>query len=177
MTKENIKVRTRVINEFILDFSKMIIQDISEYLKGPDRVSEHIKIDIEELPQEKRIKIVFIVAYTLLYNSKRFFFESVLSKKEQRTQFEQSLYEEFSKMAQIDPLPFIKDYVDYVRKIGDSGEMQYVGSKICEVINIKDGFLLMDITTVFSSYLVNGFYQQIKELWYLSDEEIDALLT
>lgn len=176
MTDNFLIIRATIVNSFILDFSKMIIQELSLHLKQKGRISKHIKIDVDKLPKEKRIKIVFIVAYTLLYNAQRFFGENIIRDEENSLKFEQYLYEEFAKTSQIDPIPYINDYLEYVKKIGDSGETQYIGSKICDEINIKDGFLMLDIINIYSSFLINSFYQQLKKLWNISDQEIETLL-
>lgn len=116
MTDNFLIIRATIVNSFILDFSKMIIQELSLHLNQKGRISKHIKIDIDKSPKEKRIKIVFIVAYTLLYNAQRFFGENIIRDEENSLKFEQYLYEEFAKTSQIDPIPYINDYLEYVKK-------------------------------------------------------------
>lgn len=176
MTDKFLKLRASAINRFILDSSKTIIQDLSLHLKKNSKVSEHLKIDIDSLPKEKRIKIVFIVAHTLLYNAQRFFWENIIQNEEYGLRFESFLYKEFAEISGVDPTPYINDYLKYVKRIGDSGEIQYVGSKICEEVDIKDAFLMMDICIVYSAFLTHGFYQGLKGIWDMSDKEIEENL-
>ena len=176
MTDNFLKIRASIVNQFVLSFSKTIVQQLSLHLKQKEKISEHIKIDIDNLPKEKRIKIVFIVAYTLLYNAQRFFWENIIQNEKCGLKFESFLYKEFAKTSQTDPTPYINDYLKYIKKIGDSGEVQYIGSKICKEISIKDAFLMLDIVNVYSSFLINDFYQELNKLWNMSDQEIEKEL-
>jgi hypothetical protein len=176
MTDKFLELRASIINRFILDSSKTIIQQLSLYLKKDNKISEHLKVDIDNLPKKKRIKIVFIIAYTLLFNAQRFFWENIIQNEKYGLKFESFLYKEFAEISGADPTPYINDYLKYIKNIGDSGEIQYVGSKICEEINIKDAFLIMDIVNIYSSFLINNFYQELKEIWDMSDKEIEKKL-
>ncbi len=117
VTDNFLELRARVISCFIQSYSKKIVQGISLHLKKEKRASKHIETDIDNLPKEKRIKIVFTIAYVLLFNAQRFFGENIIQDEESGVKFESILYDEFKKIAHLDPRPYIGDYLTYVERI------------------------------------------------------------
>jgi len=173
MTDNFLKIRATLITYFIADFSQVMVQEVSANLKRKGRVSEHIVIDLDKLPKEKQDKIVFIFAYTLLFNAQRFLWENIIQDEKYGLKFESFLYKEFSTTYHTNPLLHVNDYLYYIKRIGASGEIQYIGSKICDTINIKDAFLMMDIVHTYSALLSNNFYKRLNDLWNMSDKEIE----
>ena len=63
----------------------------------------------------------------------------------------------------------IKDFVDYVDKIGPSGEIQYIGHKICDLLDVKSAILIFDISSRFAVYIKEVFYKSLDEIYKSSN--------
>jgi len=147
-----------------------------------DRISNLVTKDLQNieelnnLKQEDIDKIYFVVSYVTLFQSQKFFWERIIQNKENALIFEKHLYKMFEKTTGISAGSHIKDLADYVKKIGPTGEVQYIGSKICRELNKKDPFLMLQIVEVYSNFLLHGFFEMMKHAWELSDEDLEAIL-
>jgi len=75
----------------------------------------------------------------------------------------------FANTSGVDPKSHIKDLVDYVQQGEPSREIQYIGSKLCRILEKEDAFLMLEISTVFVSFLKHGFYESMKRAWELPE--------
>lgn len=153
-------------------------------MTGSDVITKEIQKNIEEFSSLKQgdiNKIFFIVSYTLLFNAQKILWESGQIKKENDALvFEKYLFQMFEKATGYDPLPFIKDLVNYVNKDDKEDEkrrrqIQYIGSRLCREFGKEDAILMLKIVTVFSA-LLPPFYKSVKGVWDLPDTALEKML-
>lgn len=153
-------------------------------MSGSDVIVEELQKNVEELKdlaQEEIDRVYFIVSYVLLFYAQKNIWERGLVDNEKNASvFEQYLFKMFEKTTGKDPLPFIKDLVDYVRKDNNEHEqklreIQYIGSKLCEEFKKTDAILMFKIVTVFST-LLPAFYESMKKGWDMPNNELEKIL-
>jgi hypothetical protein len=151
---------------------------------GSDVITAELQKNVEEfknLVQEDINKVYFIVSYVLLFHAQKILWErGPVENEKNASVFEKYLFKMFEKTTEKDPMPFIKDLIDYVKKDNNENEqklrqMQYIGSKLCKEFNKVDAILMFKIITVFST-LLPAFYESIKKGWDLPNNELEKML-
>ena len=161
LTDEELRLKAAGVNFAIFTISDDLNKTLQKEVK-----------DLKDLKQEDINKVFFVVSYVLLFEAQKFFWENFIQDGENAKKFESHLFRLFEKTSGINPKSHIKDFVDYVQKIGPSGEIQYIGSKICKLLEKRDAFLNLEISTVFASYLKHGFYESMKKAWELPNDTL-----
>lgn len=164
MLHNYLKIRTFVIIDFVLDDSYKIVQQLSSQFEK-----------VKKTDEDTKNQMVFVVSYTLLYQTQLFFSENVIQDKKKFTKFKSFLHQGFKEAYQVDPEPYIEKISKYIKKTGRSGEIQYLGSKICDEVGDKDLNLMLDVSGIFSSFLSNEFYQRIYHIWLLSNKDLNKV--
>lgn len=170
LTQNDLKLKAVGVNFAIFTGSDMITKDLQKSIKN-----------LSDLNQEEINKIFLIVSYVTLFQTQKFFWKGPFEDEEKALIFEKYLFEMFKKTIGVDPAPFIKDMVDYIRqgeptKETDRFEIQYIGSKICKELNKEDPTLMLEIVTVYSTFLLHGFFESIKQVWEFSNDELEEML-
>ena len=132
--------------------------------------------DFSDLEQGDNDKVFFIVLYVVLFESQKLLQENFIKDENNMKIFESFLFNLFEKIWDINPRVNIKDIVDYIQRIGPSGEIRYIGSKICKTLGKESATLSLEISTIFTSYLLYGFSESIKRAWELPDEVLNEML-
>jgi len=165
LTSEDLRMKAAGVNFAIFTISDDMTKTIRKEVK-----------DLSNLQQEKINKVFFVDSYVVLFEAQKFFLEHFIRDEESAKIFEAHLFRLFEKSSGVNPKSHIKDFVDYVQKIGPSGEIQYIGSKICRLLDKRDAFLNLEISIVFASYLKHGFYESMKRAWELPNETLKEML-
>lgn len=165
MTNHELKLKAAGINFAVFTISDLITKDLQKVVK-----------ELNNLKQEDINKIFFIVSYVTLFKAQKYFWEQYIKDKESATIFEKYLFQMFEKTAGVNPEPFIKDLVDYVQKGDPSREVQYIGSKICRELKREDAILMMEIVAIYSTFLLNVFFESMKKAWELPNETLEEML-
>lgn len=133
--------------------------------------------DLRRISGEVRKKIEFILTYILFYNAQEFFWENVIKDDKIAKKFEELLFHYFKEIVNVDAKEYIKDIEDYIKKIGEVGKVQYAGSKICRFLKKEDAFLMLEITTVYATFLKHVYYLTLDNAWKTPNEKIRELMT
>ena len=153
-TDDDLKLKATRVSFAIFTLSSHITESLQQQVE-----------ELKNLTKEEIDNIFFIVSYILLAETQKFFWENIIQDEKNGTVFENYLYQMYEKESGVNPRPFIKDMVDYIKKQGKGGEVQYIGSKICREIGKIDAFLNVKISGIFSSFMVYDFYEPMKRIW------------
>lgn len=162
--KVNLKLKAVGVNFAIFTISDVITKRLQKDV-----------MELNNLSQENINRMFFTVSYVSLFNAQRFFWENFIQDENNALIFEKYLFQMFENTMGVDPKPFIKDLVDYVGKDGHSREVQYIGSKLCKVLNKEDALLMFQISSVFSLSLIHGFFESMKKAWELPDKTLEEM--
>lgn len=150
---------------------------------GSDVITTELQKNVEEFKdfgQEDINKVYFIVSYVLLFHAQKILWErGPFENENNASTFEKYLFTMFQKTTGKDPMTFIKDLVDYIRKDDKeqgSRQIQYIGSKLCKEFNKEDAFLMLKIVSIFST-LLPAFYESMKNSWDLPDNILEKMLS
>jgi len=166
LTDEEIRLRARAVKFALFVNSAEIVNEISKNVG-----------DLNEMRESTANQIFSIIIHMNLYQAQRFFWENVIKEEEQARKFENTLYKQVQGETGNDPRAFIKENIAaYIQRIGDRGEAQYVGSAVCKLLSKEDAFLMMEINTVYLSYLKNIFFGSLKKSWELPMDEIQKMI-
>jgi len=165
LTSDELRLKAAGVNFAIFTISDEITKTLQKEVK-----------DLNNLKQEEISEIFFVVSYIALFQAQKFFWENFIQDENNARVFETNLFAMFEKTSGVNPKPHIKDLTEYVKQGEPSREIQYIGSKICRLLGKEDAFLMLEISTVFVSYLEHGFYESMKRAWELPDETLKELL-
>ena len=165
LTSDELRLKTAGVNFAIFTVSDEITKTLQKEIK-----------DLADLKQEEINKIFFVVSYVTLFQAQKFFWENFIQDEGNARTFESYLFRLFEKTSGVNPKPHIQDLVEYVRQGEPSREIQYIGSKICRLLGKESAFLMLEIVTVFVSYLKHGFYESMKRAWGFPDETLKEML-
>lgn len=165
LTDEQLRMKAAGANFAIFTISDDIRKTMQEQVR-----------ELQNLKQEDINRIFFIISYNVLFQAQKFYWENFIPDESNARSFEKHLFRLFKKTFGVDPMPHIKDLVDYVES-GDRGrELQYIGSKICKTLDKEDAFLMFNISAVFIAYLKHGFYESMKRAWEIPDSVLKDML-
>jgi hypothetical protein len=164
LTNDELRLKAAGVNFAIFTVSDLISKELQKNVK-----------EMNSLKQEDINKVFFVVSYVSLFEAQKFFWENFIQDEKSANTFEAHLFRMFAKTSGVDPKPHIKDFVDYVKQIGPSGEIQYIGSKICKLLEKRDAFLNLEISTVFASFLTHGFLDSMKKAWELPNDTLKEM--
>ena len=162
---DELRLKAAGVNFAIFTASDIITKELQKNVK-----------ELNNLKQEDVNKVFFVVSYVSLFEAQKLFWDNFIRDEENAKIFEAHLFRMFAKTSGFDPKPHIKDFVDYVERIGPSGEIQYIGSKICKLLEKEDAFLNFEISTVFASFLISDFWDSMKKAWGLPDDVLKEML-
>lgn len=165
LTDEDLRIKAAGVNFSIFTISDEITKIIREEIK-----------DLSGLQQEEINKLFFVVSYVILFEAQKFFWECIIKDKRSAKNFESHLYYLFEKSSGINPEIHIKDFANYIQKIGPPGEIQYIGSKICRLLEKEDAFLMLNISAIFGTYLQQKFQESMERAWELPNETLKKML-
>jgi len=158
LTNEDLRLKAAGINFAVFTISDEITKTLQKQVK-----------DLGNLKQDEINKVFFVISYVLLFQAQKFFWENFIQDEEKAKVFEAHLFRMFANTSGVDPKSHIKDLVDYVQQGEPSREIQYIGSKLCRILEKEDAFLMLEISTVFVSFLKHGFYESMKRAWELPE--------
>jgi len=164
LTNEELRLKAAGVNFAIFTISDEITKTLQKEVK-----------DLGNLKQDEISKVFFVVSYVSLFQAQKFFWENFIQNEEKARVFEDHLFRMFAKTTGVDPKPHIKDLVDYVQQGEPSREIQYIGNKLCRMLEKKDAILMFEISAVFISFLQHGFYDSMKRSWELPNETLREL--
>lgn len=147
-------------------------------LKTAEVFTENLQKEIKEiadLDREEANKVFIIASCVLLFYVQKCFWESVFREQKQADFFQKVLFIMFEKTIELDPKPFIRDVVSYI-KMNDSSEVQYIGSTICKAVNIKSAEMMVNISMLFFEILKEDFDELLKSSWNLPNETLKEML-
>lgn len=131
--------------------------------------------DLKQLTEEESNKIFFVISYISLFRAQKFFWENFIKDEENAKIFESHLFDIYENTMGIDPRPHIKELVEYVIQGDPSREIEYVGKKICKMINEEGAILRFEISAIFAHFLKFGFYESLENAWNLPDEILQEM--
>lgn len=161
LTEDELRLKAAGVNFAIFTISSEITKTLQKEVK-----------ELKKLKQEETNQIFFVVSYISLFQAQKFFWENFIQDEGNARIFESHLFRMFEKTAGVDPKPHIKDLVEYVQQGEPSREVQYIGSKICRLLEKESAILMLEISTVFASFLTHGFYESMKRAWELPNETL-----
>lgn len=164
LTNEELRLKAAGVNFAIFTISDEITKNLQKEVK-----------DLGNLKQEEINQIFFVVSYVSLFQAQKFFWENFIKNEEEAGIFEAHLFRMFAKTSGVDPKSHIKDLVDYVQQGEPSREIQYIGSKLCRMLEKESAFLMLEISTIYASFLEHGFYESMKRAWELPNETLKEL--
>lgn len=165
LTDDELRLKAAGVNFAIFAISDEITKNLQKEVK-----------DLNKLKQEEINSVFFVVSYVALFQAQKFFWENFIQDEENARIFESHLFRMFEKTSGVNPRPYIKELIEYVQKGEPSREVQYIGSKICRILEKEDAFLMLEISTIFASFLAHGFYESMKRTWELPNETLKELL-
>ena len=165
LTNDELRLKAAGVNFAIFTISDEITKTLQKEVK-----------DLNKLNQEEINKVFFVVSYIALFQAQKFFWENFIQDEENARVFETHLFRMFEKTSGVNPKSHIQDLVGYVQQGEPSREVQYIGSKICRMLEKEDAFLMLEISTVFASFLKHGFYESMKRAWELPNSTLKELL-
>ncbi len=163
LTDEELKLKAGGVCFSIMVLSEEITKKILKIIE-----------DFEKIDVSSKNKISFVISYFTLFNTQKFFWERVIKSEEEAKIFEHFLYLFFEKATNFNPISLIKEIVEYVGN-EPSREVQYIGSAICKQLDKKDAFLMLEISTIYSSFLLHGFHESLMRGWSLPNEKLQEI--
>ena len=164
LSEDELRLKAAGVNFAIFTISNEINKSLQKEVK-----------ELNKLEQEEINHIFFVVSYVALFQAQKFFWENFIRDEENARIFESHLFRMFEKTSGVDPKSHIQDLVEYVQKGEPSREVQYIGSKICKILGKEDAFLMLEISTVFASFLKHGFFESMKRAWELPNETLKEM--
>ncbi len=164
LTDEELRLKAAGVNFAIFTISDEITKLLQKEVK-----------DLNKLKQEEINQVFFVVSYVSLFQAQKFFWENFIQDEGNARIFESHLFRMFEKSSGVNPKPHIKDLVDYVQQGEPSREVQYIGSKICRILGKESAILMLEISTVFASFLTHGFFESMKRAWDLPNETLKEM--
>ena len=164
LTDEELRLKAAGVNFAIFTISNVINKSLQKEVK-----------ELNKLKQEEINQIFFVVSYVALFQAQKFFWENFIRDEGNAKIFESHLFRMFEKTSSVNPKPHIQDLVEYVQKGEPSREVQYIGGKICRILGKEDAFLMLEISTVFASFLQHGFFESMKRSWELPNETLKEM--
>ncbi|PKK82987.1 MAG: hypothetical protein CVT49_11015 [candidate division Zixibacteria bacterium HGW-Zixibacteria-1] len=165
LTNDELRLKAAGVNFAIFTISDEITKNLQKEVK-----------DLNKLGQEEINNVFFVVSYVSLFQAQKFFWENFIKDESDARIFESHLFYMFEKTSGVNPKPNIQDLVEYVQQGEPSREVQYIGSKICRILEKEDTFLMCEISTMFAFFLTHGFYESMKRAWELPNETLIELL-
>ena len=165
LTEGELRLKAAGVNFAIFTISNEIVKTLQKEVK-----------DLNKLKQEEINHIFFVVSYVALFQAQKFFWENFIRDEGNVRIFESHLFRMFEKTSGVDPKAHIQDLVQYVQQGEPSREIQYIGSRICKILGKEDAFLMLEISTVFASFLKHGFYESMKRAWELPNETLKEMV-
>ena len=165
LADDELRLKAAGVNFAIFTISNEITKNLQKEVKN-----------LNKLKQEEINNVFFVVSYVSLFQAQKFFWENFIQDEENARVFETHLFRMFEKTSGVNPKPHIQDLVEYVQQGEPSREVQYIGSKICRMLEKEDAFLMLEISTVFASFLTHGFYESMKRAWELPNNTLKELL-
>src|SRR3990167_7215202 len=123
LTNEDLRLKAAGINFAVFTISDEITKTLQKQVK-----------DLGNLKQDEINKVFFVVSYVSLFQAQKFFWENFIQDEENARVFETHLFRMFEKTSGVNPKPHIQDLVEYVQQGEPSREVQYIGSKICRLL-------------------------------------------
>lgn len=164
ITEDELRMKAAGVNFAIFTISDEITKNLQKEVK-----------DLSKLKQEEINNVFFVVSYVSLFQAQKFFWENYIQDEDNARIFESHLFRMFEKTSGVDPKPHIKDLVEYVQQGEPSREVQYIGSKICRMLEKESAFLMLEISTVFASFMTHGFFESMKRAWELPNETLKEM--
>lgn len=87
-----------------------------------------------------------IISLFLFFHASKSFWERIIPDSEDAVLFDKTLLRKFAQLFNLNPVTFLKEMGGYIKRIGAEGEIQFVGSKICDAFNIQSGIALAEIS-------------------------------
>lgn len=165
LTNEDLELRAAGVTYTVFTISDMIAKAME------DKIDE-----LKKLNEEERSSIFFTISYVTLFHAQKFFWERVIKNEKQASLFEHYLYMISEKVFKLDFKPYIQDIVNYVSKGDPSMEVQYIGSKICKKLGKEDAFLMLEISTLYASYLTHGMFESFDRAWNMPKVELQKII-
>lgn len=164
LTENELRLKAAGVNFAIFTISSEITKTLQKEVK-----------ELKKLKQKEINQIFFVVSYVALFQAQKFFWENFIQDEGNARIFEGHLFRMFEKTSGVNPKPHIQDLVEYVQQGEPSREIQYIGSKICRLLEKESAFLMLEISTVFTSFLKHGFFESIKRAWELPNETLKEM--
>lgn len=164
LTEDELRLKAAGVNFAIFTISSEITKTLQKEVK-----------ELKKLKQEEINQIFFVVSYVALFQAQKFFWENFIQDEENARIFEGHLFRMYEKTSGVDPKSHIQDLVGYVQQGESSREVQYIGSKICRLLEKESAFLMLEISTVFASFLKHGFFESMKRAWELPNETLKEM--
>jgi hypothetical protein len=140
------------------------------------RMEENID-DLKNSDDQKKNDVGELLLILMLFHAQRFFWENVIQDEKIGTRFEINLYAAFKKETKIDPVPGIKDYVAYIKRIGDRGEVQYVGWEINKILGEQNLESALNMSENFFATLKDLLFKAMVTAWEMSDKELQEIVS
>ena len=125
----------------------------------------------QNLDKKLRDDIAFILCYVALFHAGVTYWNDIIQNEDVSKLFSDLLYKHFETRMKLDARPFIKDYIDYAKKIGDGGYIQYVGWKIAPKVAGQDVWLGLTVSTIYFDHLTSLLKKSLKKVWENSIED------
>ena len=164
LTADELRLKAAGVNFAIFTISNEITKTLQKEVK-----------DLNKLKQEEISQVFFVVSYVALFQAQKFFWENFIQDEGNAKIFESHLFRMFEKTSGVSPKSHIQDLVGYVQQGEPSREVQYIGSKICRILEKESAFLMFEISTVFASFLQHGFFESMKRAWELPNETLQEM--
>lgn len=164
LTEDELRLKATGVNFAIFTISNEITKTLQKEVQS-----------LNNLKQEETKHIFFVVSYVALFQAQKFFWENFIRDEKNARIFESHLFRMFEITSGVDPKPHIQDLVKYVQRGESSREVQYIGSKICRILGKESAILMLEISTVFTTFLMHGFYESMKRAWELPNETLKEM--
>ena len=129
---------------------------------------------LKNIDDESNRRLFDILLSIMCFKAQRYFWENIISDQELKSPF-QTLLHTYQQIYICDPIPIIKEYIDYMEKNIGSTEYQFVGNKVCkDVLKMESEILTEKMATIYSQYCTNQMVRLLKFSWdnYLKDKDI-----
>lgn len=121
---------------------------------------ERDSMDVKKSTPEAKEALHSLITYTNLFHTEQFFFERLPDPRAR--QFFISKLESHFNVESNHP----KEFLRKIREV--ENPLQYFGSEAIKIIGGNhDALLTMDLTIIYSSFLLHGFYDGLNRAWNL----------
>lgn len=160
LTDDELQKRSYNVVYSIYGASQEFLKSYTGKIKGIKPIKE-----LSELSDEKKEVIQYLAMVSFLFNAQRIFLKSWIKDEQTARKFEDYVYKFFEKVTGFDPKPNIIEIDEYIKKQGNAGEVMFLGSRICKLLNIPDAILMFEVNMKFTGILTYGFPESLKNAW------------